>query len=59
MQYGQEEIRYGPNLYSNANKRVGYLNPIKICVEKHTFRIGKVSHPVLEGKLVVTCSQML
>jgi hypothetical protein len=41
MQYDQYEICYRLNLYSDADKRVGYLNPIKICEEQHTFRIGK------------------
>jgi hypothetical protein len=39
-QYDQQEMRYGPNSNSNASQRVGYLNPIKIYEEQHTFRIG-------------------
>jgi hypothetical protein len=40
MQYDQQEMRYGPNPNSNASQSVGYLNPMKICEEQHTFRIG-------------------
>jgi hypothetical protein len=41
-------MRYGPNPNSNASQRVGYLNPIKICEEQHTFRIGD-DHKDLQG----------
>jgi hypothetical protein len=40
MQYDQQEMCYGSNPNSNASQRVGYLNPIKICEEQHTLRIG-------------------
>jgi hypothetical protein len=40
MQHDQQEICYGSNPFSNADKRVGYLNPMKICKNKHTFNIG-------------------
>jgi hypothetical protein len=48
MQYDQQEMRYGSNPNSNASQRVGYLNPIKICEEQHTFRIGD-DHEGLQG----------
>ena len=41
MQHDQQEILYGTNPNASASKRVGYLNPIKICEDNHTFRIGK------------------
>jgi hypothetical protein len=40
MQYDQQEMRYGLNPNSNATQKVEYLNPMKICEEQHTFRIG-------------------
>jgi hypothetical protein len=40
MQYDQHEIRYGLDPLSNVGKRVGYLNPMKICEDEHTFKIG-------------------
>ena len=49
MQYDQEEILYGPNPLSNADKRVGYLSPMKICESEHTFIVGK-DHDKLKGK---------
>ena len=39
MQHDQKEILYGTDV--SASKRVGYLNPILISEEGHTFRIGK------------------
>jgi hypothetical protein len=48
MQYDQQEMHYGPNPNSNASQRVGYLNPIKIYEEQHTFRIGD-GHEDLQG----------
>jgi hypothetical protein len=48
MQYDQQEMRYGLNPNSNASQRVGYLNPMKICEEQHTFRIGDL-HEDLQG----------
>jgi hypothetical protein len=41
-------MRYDPNPNSNASQRVGYLNPMKICEEQHTFRIGNL-HENLQG----------
>ena len=49
MQHDQQEILYGTKPDANAGKRIGYLNPILICEESHTFRIGK-DNEVLKGK---------
>jgi hypothetical protein len=49
MQHDQQEILYGIKPDANAGKRIGYLNPILICEESHTFRIGK-DNEVLKGK---------
>ena len=48
MQHDQQEILYGTKPDANAGKRIGYLNPILICEESHTFRIGK-DNEVLKG----------
>jgi hypothetical protein len=48
MQHDQQEILYGTNPNASASKRVGYLNPIKICEDNHTFRIGK-DNEALQG----------
>jgi hypothetical protein len=40
---------YGTKTDANAGKRIGYLNPILICEESHTFRIGK-DNEELKGK---------
>ena len=48
MLYDQQEMFYGPNLDCYANERVAYLNPINICQERHTFRIGEHNR-LLEG----------
>uniref|UniRef100_A0A804UJ78 DUF8039 domain-containing protein n=1 Tax=Zea mays TaxID=4577 RepID=A0A804UJ78_MAIZE len=48
MQHDQQEILYGTNPNASASKRVGYLNPIKICEDNHTFRIGK-GNEALQG----------
>jgi hypothetical protein len=50
MQHDQQEILYGTKPDANAGKRIGYLNPILICEESHTFRIGK-DNEVLKGKM--------
>jgi hypothetical protein len=49
MQHDQQEILYGIKPDANAGKRIGYLNPILICKESHTFRIGK-DNEELKGK---------
>jgi hypothetical protein len=49
MQHDQQEILYGTKPDANASKRIGYLNPIPICEESHTFRIGK-DNEELKGK---------
>ena len=41
MQHDQQEILYGTKPNASASKRVGYLNPILISEESHTFRIVK------------------
>jgi hypothetical protein len=41
MQRDQHEILYGTKPGASAGKRIGHLNPILICEESHTFRIGK------------------
>ena len=48
MQHDQQEILYGTNPNASASKRVGYLNPIKICEDNHNFRIGK-GNEALQG----------
>jgi hypothetical protein len=48
MQHDQQEILYGTNPNASASKRVGYLNPIKICEDNHSFRIGK-GNEALQG----------
>jgi hypothetical protein len=48
MQHDQQEILYGTNPNASASKRVGYLNPINICEDNHTFRIGK-GNEALQG----------
>jgi hypothetical protein len=48
MQHDQQEILYSTNPNASASKRVGYLNPIKICEDNHTFRIGK-GNEALQG----------
>jgi predicted Zn-dependent protease len=48
MQHDQQEILYGTNPNASASKRVGYLNPIKICENSHTFRIEK-DNEALQG----------
>jgi hypothetical protein len=49
MQHDQQEILYGTNRNASVGKRVGYLNPILISVESHTFRIEKYNEE-LKGK---------
>ncbi len=49
MQHDQQEILYGTKPNASASKRVGYLNPILISEESHTFRIGK-DNEELKGK---------
>ena len=49
MQHDQQEILYGTNPNASVGKRVGYLNPILISVESHTFRIEKYNEE-LKGK---------
>jgi hypothetical protein len=48
MQYEQQQMRYGPDPSTNANKRVAYMSPMRICEDEHTFRIGK-DHDSLKG----------
>jgi hypothetical protein len=48
MQHDQQEILYGTNPNASAIRRVGYLNPIKICKDNHTFKIGK-GNEALQG----------
>ena len=48
MQYDQQELYYGSDPHYCANERVVYLNPMNICEELHTFRIGK-NNEELEG----------
>jgi hypothetical protein len=50
MQHDQQEILYGTKSGASADKRIGYLNPILICKESHTFRIGK-DNEELKGKI--------
>jgi hypothetical protein len=49
MQHDQQEILYGTKPRASAGKRIGYLNPILISEESHTFRIGK-DNEELKGK---------
>jgi hypothetical protein len=49
MQHDQQEILYSTKPDANVGKRIGYLNPILICEESHTFRIGK-DNKELKGK---------
>jgi hypothetical protein len=49
MQHDQQEILYGTKPCASADKRIGYLNPIVISKESHTFRIGK-DNEELNGK---------
>jgi hypothetical protein len=49
MQHDQQEILYGTKPGASAGKRIGYLNPILISKESHTFRIGK-DNEELKGK---------
>jgi len=49
MQHDQQEIRYGSDPRSNAGKRAGYLNPMKIWENEHKSRIGQ-DHEELQGK---------
>jgi hypothetical protein len=49
MQHDQQEILYGTNPNASVGKRVGYLNPILISEESHTFRIEKYNEE-LKGK---------
>jgi hypothetical protein len=49
MQHDQQEIIYGTKPDASACKRIGYLNPILISKESHTFRIGKYNEE-LKGK---------
>jgi hypothetical protein len=49
MQHDQQEILYGTKPGASAGKRIGYLNPILISEENHTFRIGK-DNEELKGK---------
>jgi hypothetical protein len=41
MQHDQQEILYGTKPDASDGKRIGYLNPILLCEESHTFRIWK------------------
>ena len=49
MQHDQQEILYGTKPIASASKRVGYLNPILISEESHTFRIVK-DYDEIRGK---------
>jgi hypothetical protein len=49
MQHDQKEIFYSTKPNASVGKRVGYLNPIQISEESHTFRIGK-DNEELKGK---------
>jgi hypothetical protein len=49
MQHDQQEILHGTKPDASAGKRNGYLNPILICEESHTLRIGK-DNEELKGK---------
>jgi hypothetical protein len=50
MQHDQQEILYSTKPSASAGKRIGYLNPILISEESHTFRIGK-DNKELMGKM--------
>jgi hypothetical protein len=50
MQHDQQEILYGAKPSASAGKRIGYLNPILIFEESHTFRVGK-DNEELKGKM--------
>jgi hypothetical protein len=50
MQHDQQEILYGTKPGASVGKRIGYLNPILIYEESHTFRIGKDNED-LKGKM--------
>jgi hypothetical protein len=50
MQHDQQEILYDTNPNASAAKRAGYLNPILISEENHTFKIGKYNEE-LKGKI--------
>jgi hypothetical protein len=49
MQHDQQEILHGTKPGATVGKRIGYLNPILISVESHTFRIDKYNEE-LKGK---------
>jgi hypothetical protein len=49
MQHDQQEILYDTNPNASVGKRVGYLNPIHICEQNHTFRIGKDNKELQEN----------
>jgi hypothetical protein len=49
MQHDEQEILYGTKPGASVGKRIGYLNPILISEESHTFRIGK-NNEELKGK---------
>jgi hypothetical protein len=48
MLYDQQELYFGPNFDYCADERNGYLCPIDICEDQHTFRIGD-DNDELEG----------
>jgi hypothetical protein len=48
MQHDQREILYGTNPDASAGKRVGYLNPIQISEQNHTFITGKDNEELKE-----------
>ena len=52
MQYDEQVMRYGADPCQKENERVAYLNPIKICEDRHNFRIGEDAKELkgLEGQ---------
>jgi hypothetical protein len=49
MQHAEQEMRFGEDPHAQHKKRVGYLNPMRICDDEHTVIIGP-SHDDLQGK---------
>ena len=48
MNFEQQEMRYGSDPDRSASKSVAYVIPMKICEERHNFRI-KDKHDSLQG----------
>ena len=49
MQHAEQKMRFGEDPHAQQKKRVGYLNPMRICKDEHTVIMGP-SHGDLQGK---------